>query len=300
MEKSETIAWFQGRSEFGQRALGGRSILGDPRSNGVRLHINQKVKQREWFRPLAPAVLAEHANDWFDLSHVASSDATESDPNVSPYMSITAQVREEKVAQVPAICHIDNSARLQTVTASDNPLFHALITAFFRRTGRPMVLNTSFNRNNEPIVETPQDAIISFLASHGHIEKLYIGSFEVSYKKFDSNMLNDSSATLVFAQPIYLSEVVTSPHSTEDGSTGKPVRIRIQTAGAGSEVVTDDDDGDSAAGNWIVLPDQIHLEIMQLLQVPPPTAAEDGGGSGEDDQQQQEQPGVSVNGRYYI
>lgn len=260
LEKGETIAWFQGRSELGQRALGSRSILGDARSKDVRLHINENVKNREWWRPLAPAVLAEHASEWFELD-----DAT--DPNVSPFMSITVQVKEDKIDKVPAICHIDNSARLQTVSPADAPMFHALINAFFRRTGTPMVLNTSFNRNSEPIVESPQDAVRSFLASQGNIKRMFIGSFEVSLREFDAAVLRDSSSTLVFAQPIYLSEVITSTYKqgSSSDSSGQVVRVRVQTGDVGDKSEADL----SADMGWLTLPSQMHLEILQLLQVPP-------------------------------
>lgn len=210
--------------------------------------------------------MAEHAGEWFEFD-----DTT--DPNVSPFMSITLQVKEDKVDKVPAVCHIDNSARLQTVSPADAPLFHALINAFYRRTGTPMVLNTSFNRNSEPIVESPEDAVRSFLASHGHIKRMFIGSFEVSLKEFNSTVLRDASTTFVFAQPVYLSEVVTSINSqgSKNDSSGQAVRIRVQT---GQAEDTAEGDVDSESG-WLTLPSQMHLEILQLLQVAP-ASEEDG------------------------
>ena len=128
------IAWFQGKSEFGQRALGSRSILADPRREDIRTIINEFIKEREWFRPLAPSCLAEDAAEWFD--------DLKNGGNESPYMSITTGIRKEKQSKVPAVCHIDGSARLQTVTEADNRLYHRLIKAFKERTGVSMVLNT--------------------------------------------------------------------------------------------------------------------------------------------------------------
>lgn len=277
LAQGKTIAWFQGRSEFGQRALGARSILSDPRSTSVRHLINDVVKEREWYRPLAPAVLEDQARSWFELDSLEGRDGTNA--NVSPYMSLTAQVKPEKASAVPAICHIDNSARLQTVSKQDNNLFYSLIEAFFKLTGVPMVLNTSFNRKSEPIVETPTDAVKSFLETKGSIDKLFIGSFEVSFKKFSTSEFLENENMLVFAQPIYLAEVTTVP--VQDSA---PARVRIQ-------------DGDNSAGEdaWRDLPSQLHLEILQLLQTPPPTLPV--GDDGVEDsmpQASEEQPGVLV------
>ena len=138
------VAWFQGRSEFGPRALGNRSILADPRKAEMRDFINFKVKHREWFRPFAPSVLAEHSSDWFDFA------------GESPFMLHTSRVKRPD--QVPAITHVDGTARHQTVRRDDNPAYYALIETFFRLTGVPMLLNTSLNGREEPLVETPQDA----------------------------------------------------------------------------------------------------------------------------------------------
>lgn len=146
----KVVALYQGRSEFGPRALGHRSILGDPRRGYIRDWINARVKQREWFRPLAPVVLAEHADTWFDV------------PGPSPFMQFAAPVRPGRASQVPAITHVDGTARLQTVAADDDPLLRALLTGFAERTGVPVLLNTSFNGKDEPIVETPAQALASF------------------------------------------------------------------------------------------------------------------------------------------
>lgn len=142
------IGWFQGRMEFGPRALGARSILADPRDPGMRDRINDLVKKRESFRPFAPSVVAERSEEFFELS------------GPSPFMLDTAQVRDP--GRLPAIAHVDGSARLQTVDAAVDPRFHALLTAFGDRTGFPILLNTSFNLRGEPIVCTPEDALASF------------------------------------------------------------------------------------------------------------------------------------------
>jgi carbamoyltransferase len=146
----KVVALFQGRSEFGPRALGHRSILGDPRRGAIRDWINARVKQREWFRPLAPVVLEEHADAYFDL------------PGPSPFMQFAAPVRPEQASAVPAITHVDGTARLQTVPPGGDPLLRALLSGFHARTGVPVLLNTSFNGKDEPIVETPAQALASF------------------------------------------------------------------------------------------------------------------------------------------
>ncbi|MEU9396444.1 carbamoyltransferase [Streptomyces sp. NPDC048324] len=165
------VAWFQGRQEFGPRALGSRSILGDPRSPGLQRHLNLAVKNRESFRPFAPAVPVEDAKNYFEA------------PTDSPYMLFVAPVRkdlrvpvsstgrgvrpEERVGQVrsvlPAITHVDHSARLQTVDRATHPLFWDLLRAFGSITGTPVLVNTSFNVRGEPIVCTPEDAMKTFL-----------------------------------------------------------------------------------------------------------------------------------------
>ncbi|OEU22631.1 CmcH_NodU-domain-containing protein, partial [Fragilariopsis cylindrus CCMP1102] len=173
IEIGGVVAWFHGRSEMGPRALGHRSILADPRKKGLVRFINQQVKKRESFRPFAPSVLAEHASEWFDVDG-----NNEDEINFSPYMSQTAMVKKEKRARIPAVTHVDGSSRLQTVTPEAEPLYHKLITKFFEMTGVPMVLNTSFNTlPGEPIVESPEDAIRSFLCSMGSIEMLVMGDY---------------------------------------------------------------------------------------------------------------------------
>jgi carbamoyltransferase len=176
------IGWFQGRMEFGPRSLGARSILGDPRSPTMQKNLNLKVKYRESFRPFAPAVLREDVADWFEL---------DSD---SPYMLIVADVREDKRramsadeqalfgidklnvsrSEIPAVTHIDYSARIQTVSRETNPLFHRLLTAFKRLTGCPVLVNTSFNVRGEPIVCTPEDAFRCFMGNE--LDLLVVGN----------------------------------------------------------------------------------------------------------------------------
>ena len=180
------VAIYNGRSELGPRALGHRSILADPRKKGLVRFINEFVKKRESFRPFAPSCLAEEAAEWFDLGECAGRD----DDNVSPYMSITAQVKDDKRELIPAVTHVDGSSRLQTVTPSAEPHYHGLISAFYKATGVPMVLNTSFNTlKGEPIVETPRDAIRSFLSSMGTIEMLVMGDYVVKRRDADVRKL---------------------------------------------------------------------------------------------------------------
>jgi predicted NodU family carbamoyl transferase len=152
LARGEIVGWVNGRAEVGARALGHRSILANPAMAENHRKVNH-VKQREQWRPLAPSVLAEEADSWFDgLPTLAS-----------PYMQITATVRPEVREQVPAITHVDGSARLQTVGEADAPIYHALIAAFFALVGVPMLMNTSFNLARMPIVESPRDALACFL-----------------------------------------------------------------------------------------------------------------------------------------
>lgn len=150
----KVVGWFQGAAEVGPRALGNRSIIGDPRSLSTKDRINIQVKHREYFRPFAPSVLESEAADWFDFAR----------PSLSTrFMSFALPVRADKRGIVPAIVHVDGTARMQTVSADSNPRYHALISAFKAATGVPLVLNTSFNTFDEPIVHTPADAIRTFL-----------------------------------------------------------------------------------------------------------------------------------------
>jgi carbamoyltransferase len=161
------VGWFQGRMELGPRALGNRSILGDARNPAMQSVLNLKVKQRESFRPFAPAVLAEDAAEWFDLD-VAS-----------PYMLLVAYVaarqrRNSPMSSIPAVTHVDGSARIQTVHRETNARFHALLTEFKAQTGCGVLVNTSFNVRGEPIVCTPEDAFRCFMGTG--IERLAIGN----------------------------------------------------------------------------------------------------------------------------
>jgi carbamoyltransferase len=171
LAEENVVGWVQGRMEFGPRALGNRSILGDPRSPRMQSVMNLKIKFRESFRPFAPAILAERVSDFFEIDRE------------SPYMLLTAPLREEKRfplteeqrglfgieklkasrSQVPAITHVDDSARIQTVHPETNPRFHRLLKEFESRTGCPLLINTSFNVRGEPIVCTPEDAYRCFM-----------------------------------------------------------------------------------------------------------------------------------------
>jgi carbamoyltransferase len=159
------LGWFQGRMEFGPRALGSRSILADPRDPGMNTKVNNAVKFREWWRPFAPSLLAETAGEYLESS------------TDSPFMILTAQVKPEKRGVIPAVTHVDGSARPQTVERDVNPLYWRLIDEFGRRTGVPVIMNTSFNLRGEPIVCTPTDAVRTFFSSG--MDALVIGSFLV-------------------------------------------------------------------------------------------------------------------------
>jgi carbamoyltransferase len=165
------LAWYRGRMEFGPRALGNRSILADPGRPEMRDRINAMVKMREAFRPFAPAVTLEQVDQWFDVA-----------PNTElPYMIVTVDVREPYRSQLPAITHVNGSARAQTVSRAGNPDFHALLKAVGETSGREMVLNTSFNVKGQPIVNTPEEAIETFLATG--IDFLFLENTLVERKK---------------------------------------------------------------------------------------------------------------------
>jgi carbamoyltransferase len=194
------VGWFQGRMEFGPRSLGARSILGDPRSPTMQKNLNLKVKYRESFRPFAPAVLREDVADWFEL---------DSD---SPYMLIVADVRKDKRramteaeqalfgidklnisrSEIPAVTHIDHSARIQTVSSATNPLFHRLLTRFKVLTGCPVLVNTSFNVRGEPIVCTPEDAFRCFMGNE--LDLLVIGQCVMRKAEQNPDLKQDYSS----------------------------------------------------------------------------------------------------------
>ncbi len=157
------IAWYQGRSEYGPRALGHRSILADPGLPGMKDEINKRVKFREEFRPFAPSVIEEEFKTLFDLSAP------------SPYMTIACDVQQGWGEKIPATTHVNNTARVQTVNKAVDPLYHALISNLYGKTGRPAILNTSFNIRGQPIVETPLEAISTF-AGNG-IDALVLGPY---------------------------------------------------------------------------------------------------------------------------
>ncbi|HEX3065523.1 MAG TPA: carbamoyltransferase C-terminal domain-containing protein, partial [Dongiaceae bacterium] len=191
------LGWHQGRMEFGPRALGGRSILGDARSPTIQKTLNLQVKYRESFRPFAPAVLREDVADWFELD------------GDSPYMLLVAPVQKDHCramdeeqrklfgidklnvarSDIPAVTHVDYSARVQTVHRETNPRFHALIDAFKQKTGCPVVVNTSFNVRGEPVVCTPEDAFRCFMGTE--IEALAVGNCFLEKHNQDPSLKRD-------------------------------------------------------------------------------------------------------------
>jgi carbamoyltransferase len=189
-----TVGWFQGRMEFGPRALGARSILADPRSPETQSVVNLKIKNRESFRPFAPAVRREDLAEWFDLDRD------------SPYMLLVAEVAQcQRLATVeageglarlktvrstiPAVTHVDYSARVQTVHPDTNPRFHALLGRFAALTGCPVLLNTSFNVRGEPIVHTPEDAFRCFMGTG--IDVLVVGDCLMRKADQDPALMTD-------------------------------------------------------------------------------------------------------------
>jgi carbamoyltransferase len=199
--KENVVGWFQGRMEFGPRALGSRSIIGDARSPQMQSKMNLKIKYRESFRPFAPTVLEEKVSQWFELKHN------------SPYMLLVAPIRHDKresspppaikgfdklrvkLSQIPAVTHVDYSARIQTVRREENPLYYDLIKAFEEKTGCPVIINTSFNVRGEPLVCTPQDAFRCFMRTE--MDYLSIGSFLLD-KKEQKPFVNDIKWQKVF------------------------------------------------------------------------------------------------------
>jgi carbamoyltransferase len=193
----KAVGWFQGRMEFGPRALGGRSILADPRSDTMQKKLNLKVKYRESFRPFAPSVLREDIMEWFDLG------------NDSPYMLLVADVQPNKRRQmssdeealfgieklnvrrseIPAVTHVDYSARIQTVHPDTNPKYHALISKYKEKTGCPVLVNTSFNVRGEPIVCTPEDAFRCFMGTE--IEVLVVGNCLLQKQEQDQTLIEN-------------------------------------------------------------------------------------------------------------
>jgi carbamoyltransferase len=193
----KAVGWFQGRMEFGPRALGGRSILGDPRSETMQKTLNLKVKYRESFRPFAPSILREDVAEWFELD------------DDSPYMLLVDNVKKDKCypmsekendlfgidklnikrSELPAITHVDYSARIQTVHKETNPKYHALITKFKQKTGCPVIVNTSFNVRGEPIVCTPEDAFKCFMGTE--LDILVVGDCVLLKEQQDMALVED-------------------------------------------------------------------------------------------------------------
>jgi carbamoyltransferase len=200
LAKQQAVGWFQGRLEFGPRALGARSILGDPRSPTMQRNLNLKIKYRESFRPFAPAVLREDVAEWFEF---------DSD---SPYMLIVADVRKDRRcsmtpeqqalfgieklnlvrSDIPAVTHVDYSARIQTVHANTNPLFYRLLKRFKEKTGCPVLVNTSFNVRGEPIVCTPEDAFRCFMGNE--LDLLVVGNCVLHKTAQDHHLKRDYSS----------------------------------------------------------------------------------------------------------
>lgn len=199
LSKENAIGWFQGRMEFGPRALGARSILADPRSDKMQKNLNLKVKYRESFRPFAPSILREYLSEWFDL-------------NIdSPYMLFVANINSNKKiemskeqkklfginklnikrSEIPAVTHVDYSARIQTVSKENNKHFYDLIYSFNEKTGCPLLINTSFNVRGEPIVNTPTDAFNCFMGTE--LDYLVIGNCILNKKKQNPNLKKDYS-----------------------------------------------------------------------------------------------------------
>ena len=199
LSKGDAIGWFQGRMEFGPRALGARSILGDPRSPIMQKNLNLKVKYRESFRPFAPSILEDDLKEWFDLE------------SNSPYMLLVANIKTDKTvkmtkqeeklfgidklnikrSEIPAVTHVDYSSRIQTVNEKTNPRYFKLLKSFKDQTNCPVIINTSFNVRGEPIVNTPEDAFNCFMGTD--LDKLVIGNFYLNKNDQDSSLKKDYS-----------------------------------------------------------------------------------------------------------
>ena len=197
LANGKAVGWFQGRLEFGPRALGNRSILGDPRSDTMQKNLNLKVKFRESFRPFAPSVIREEVSKWFNLDCD------------SPYMLLVSEVKKDKQikmkpedenlfgieklnikrSSIPAITHVDYSARIQTVTKDINNRYYDLILKFKERTGCPIIINTSFNVRGEPIVNTPTDAFNCFMGTN--LDILVIEDFILYKDQQDKSLIKD-------------------------------------------------------------------------------------------------------------
>ena len=194
ISRGKAVGWFQGKMEFGPRALGSRSILADPRNKKMQKQLNLKIKFRESFRPFAPSILDEQTKNWFNLDCK------------SPYMLIVSDVKKNKLvrknfnlntlssinnirSKVPGITHVDNSARIQTVSKKVNSVFYDLINEFYKLTKTPMLINTSFNIRGEPIVCSPGDAFKCFMGTK--LDVLVIENYVLEKDKQNKNLLKD-------------------------------------------------------------------------------------------------------------
>ena len=197
LSKEKAIGWFQGRMEFGPRALGGRSILGDPRSDKMQKNLNLKVKYRESFRPFAPSVLKEDLSDWFDMNVSSPYMLLVADINLNKQIQMSDEQKKLfgidklniKRSEIPAVTHVDYSARIQTVDKKNNKYYYDLISKFKEKTGCPIIVNTSFNVRGEPIVNTPTDAFKCFMGTE--LDYLVIGNCILDKTKQDSNLKKD-------------------------------------------------------------------------------------------------------------
>ena len=192
ISEGKAIGWFQGRMEFGPRALGSRSILADPRNKFMQKQLNLKIKFRESFRPFAPSILEDETKKWFNLDCK------------SPYMLLVSDVKKNKLIKpnlnvlsninnirsvVPSITHIDNSARIQTVNKNQNLIFYQLINEFYKLTKTPILINTSFNIRGEPIVCSPQDAFKCFMGTN--LDVLVIENYVLEKSKQNAKLMKD-------------------------------------------------------------------------------------------------------------
>ncbi len=197
LSDEKAIGWFQGRMEFGPRALGGRSILGDPRSDKMQKNLNLKVKYRESFRPFAPSILREDLSNWFDIDVDSPYMLLVADINLKKKIDMTEDQKKLfgidklniKRSEIPAVTHVDYSARVQTVTKNTNNRYYDLISKFKEKTGCPVIVNTSFNVRGEPIVNTPTDAFNCFMGTE--LDYLVIGNCILDKSKQDPNLKKD-------------------------------------------------------------------------------------------------------------
>ncbi|MEL7048378.1 MAG: carbamoyltransferase C-terminal domain-containing protein, partial [Pseudomonadota bacterium] len=171
LSEHRIVGWFQGSYEIGPRALGNRSILADPRSLAIKDLINARIKYREPFRPFAPAVLLEHAHEYFEIDQP------------DPFMTMAPRVKADKLDVIPAAVHVDGTGRIQTVRQEDNPRYHAIIKAFGELTGVPVLINTSFNRH-EPVVASPAEAVSCYLRTE--MDRLVLGNYYVAGRNADA------------------------------------------------------------------------------------------------------------------